>query len=704
MREEYIIKNIMSMVKHSGEKGIYIKDIERKLRLNKNNFKKFNSIMKKLENSLYIYIIKGQVYSIDRNAFLKLPITKLSNNFAFCEDDNHKYYIQGRLLKGAMLGDLCLIKPLNSSGGDTSEGEVVKIIQYAKKNYSGTVVSFASGIGVIPDTMNRFVFKVKFGLEKGAKVGDKVSFTIYKYANSHFDHIAEIVKVFGDSEKASVCCYAILDDNGIKKRFDKETLEESKSIYEKGITKNDIDKRLDLRNQNIFTIDAKESKDLDDAIYIYKTDDCYKLSVHIADVSHYIKRGSVIDNEAFDRATSVYYADSVIPMLPKEISNGICSLSEKEDRLAFSCFMDISFNGKLLGFEFKKTIINSKVKGVYSEINSILDKTCSKDILDKYKDVLGQIDILNELTDILIKRKELKGGLDIISEECKIIVDENKDPIDIVKRIRGKSERIIEECMILANESCATLGRKLDIPFIYRVHEKPKNSKIESLISLLKILNVPIPKNGLQDEDVSQKVFSDILNSVNGTSLSKVVNINVLRTMAKARYDVDPTGHYGLVLKNYSHFTSPIRRYPDLAVHRIMSDVLQGTEIEKIKKKYKKFVVVSSKHSSFKEVSASDCERQCEESYKAQYMRQFIGDTFKGVISGVVGMGVYVELDNTIEGLVRIEDFKDGYYVLQDNIKYVDTIRGDELFIGKEVEVILTNVNVALGQIDFTMK
>jgi len=702
MKEEYIIKTIMSLVKESGPRGIYVKEIERNLKLKKNEFKQFNRIMLNLYDKCFIYNKKEQIYFVDKDTFVQLPVVKISNSFAFCEDDELKYYIPGRLLSGSMVGDLCLIKPLKESKGETPEGEVVKILKYGDKNFSGTVVEIKNGIGIVPDNMSSFIFKVKFGMEKGAKEGNKVSFTMCKYGKSHFDHIVNVEKVFGDANKASVCCYAILDNNNIKKEFEKETITEAMDILENGITASDIEGRLDLRDCNIFTIDAKESKDLDDALDIYKTDKGYKLSVHIADVSHYIKRGSSLDNEGFERATSVYYANSVIPMFPKEISNGICSLSEKQDRLAFSCFMDIDFNGKLVGFEFKKTIINSKIKGIYSEINEILNKTGNAEIIDKYSVVMDKIDLLKELTDILIIKKIKKGGLEIVSEEAKIIINDAKDPIDIIKRERGKSERIVEECMVLANESCATFGKNLDIPFMYRVHEKPKSSKIESLIMLLKMLGQPY--SALLNDNIDQKVFSDILNGALGTNIEKVVHINVLRSMAKARYDTDAnTGHYGLALKNYSHFTSPIRRYPDLAVHRIMSDIVGGLSIEKAQKKYKKFMEVASKHSSKKEIEATDCERQCEDAYKAQYMSSHIGEEFKAIISGVAGMGVYVQLDNTVEGLVKTEYFKEGKYSLHDGIKYVNESNGDELYIGKEVDVILTRVNVALRQIDFEM-
>lgn len=701
MKEEYIIKNILLIVENSGISGIYVEDIKKQMKIKKNSTKQFNRIILKLIKNNYIYEVNKQIYSFRNSNLLKLQVTKLSNAFAFCEKDDVKYYIQGKFLNGAMLGDLCLVMPLKNKKGETPEGKVIKILEYSNNSYSGTVVNCVKGIAVVPDNMPNFMFKVKVGLEKGAKCGDKISFTIYKYAKSHFDHIAKINKIFGDSQKAFVCCSAIINSNDIEKKFSKMVLTEAKSIYKKGISSKDFENRIDLRKNNIFTIDAEESKDLDDALDIEKTNEFYELSVHIADVSHYITSGSELDKEAFQRASSVYYANYVIPMLPKEISNGICSLSQGDDRLTFSCFMKIDFSGNLMSFSFKKSVINSKVKGIYSEINSILNKTASDDILHKYQVVIDKICLLKELTDILIKKKKLKHGLEIKSDESKIIIDENNDPIDIKKKVRGFSERIVEECMILANESCATFAQNFKIPFVYRVHEKPKSNKIETLITLLKMLN--LEHRELLNDNVSQKVFSDILYNSVDTNFEKIVHTNVLRSMAKAKYDTDPIGHYGLVLQNYSHFTSPIRRYPDLAVHRIMTDVLNGISTDKIIKKYKKFALKVSKQSSLKELEVTSCERQCNDAFKAQYIKQFIGKTFKATISGIVSIGVYVQLENTVEGLVKIENFKNGNYILQNNVKYVNTLNGEELFIGKEIDVVLTRVSVPLGQVDFNM-
>ena len=572
----------------------------------------------------------------------------------------------------------------------------------ANRPFTGTVVRMNAGLGIVPDSMDGFTFKIKFDKVKGAKPGEKVSATICNKTETHFLHTAEILKIFGDSSKASVCCYAILDENNVKKRFDKDTLAESEKIFSEGISEKDFEGRLDLRGEKIFTIDAKESKDLDDAISIKKTDDGYVLGVHIADVSHYVVPKSKLDNEAFTRGTSVYYANSVIPMLPKELSNGICSLSEGEDRLAFSAFVELDSNCKVTKSYFKKSIINSNIKGIYSEINSILDDSADDEIKAKYEIVSNEINILNEMTDILIKNRTNRGALEIESSEAKLIIDEDGNPTDIIRRDRGKSERIVEECMLLANEASAFLARSLEIPFIYRVHENPPAKKVEGLIEVLSFLGVNT-KDLLKGE-VTPKVVAELLDNARGTEQEKIIHTQILRSLAKAKYTVEPLGHFGLVLDNYSHFTSPIRRYPDLVIHRILGDVVTGLSPEKIKKRYEKFAVVASTQSSLKEVAATEAERNCEDSYKAQYMSQFMGKQFEATVSSVTNFGVYVELDNTVEGLVKAENFPLGKFELINHCIYKNQLGEGQLSVGSKVRVSLIATNTSLGQVDFMIK
>ena len=342
-------------------------------------------------------------------------------------------------------------------------------------------------------------------------------------------------------------------------------------------------KRLDLRDLPIFTIDGADTKDIDDAISIERTEGGYKLGVHIADVSHYVTEGSPLDNDAFERGTSVYIADKVIPMLPKELSNGICSLNPGVDRLAFSCLMEISDKGTVKKYKFAKTVIRSRVQGVYSEVNSILDGTANAQIKRKYKDVIDCIPVMNELAQILIKKRKDRGAPDIKSSESKVICDENGICIDIKPRIQCVSEGIIEEFMLMANNSAAKVGMKKEIPFVYRVHENPPAEKIESLKTTLEALGInPLGIN----EKAEAKNFAKLLEETADDPKNIIINRIVLRTMAKAKYSEQPIGHFGLVMKEYAHFTSPIRRYADLSIHRILTDYVSRKGADKLKKKY----------------------------------------------------------------------------------------------------------------------
>ncbi|MEG2597579.1 MAG: VacB/RNase II family 3'-5' exoribonuclease, partial [Oscillospiraceae bacterium] len=380
----------------------------------------------------------------------------------------------------------------------------------------------------------------------------------------------------------------------------------------------------------------------------------------IADVSYYVRANTPLDEEAMRRGTSIYYANKVVPMLPKELSNGICSLNPNAERLAFSAIMTLSKDGKLMGYEFKKTVICSRVKGVYAEVNEILNGTADDSILKKYKDVLSMIPLMKELKDILGHNRKVRGAPDIDTAESKLILDENDWIIDIVPRKRGEAELIIEEFMLTANEAAATLAKKQEIPFVYRVHEFPDQDRLTTLHETLQALGIPTKE---MVGDVPAKVLSDILDEAKGKPCYPIVSRQVLRSMAKAKYCELPLGHYGLVLENYAQFTSPIRRYPDLTIHRILSDlVTKNRTIPEIKKTYGEYVKTSAAHSSATEIAAVRVERDCEDCYKAEYMESHIGETFDGLIASATSFGFYVSLANTVDGLVRAESLPDGQY------------------------------------------
>lgn len=696
MKKKEIVKLV---IKNLKRKNLTKAELIKNLKLKKSDYYNLDLSLNFLINEKTIFKLKNKYCYINRKGLYICKIVKIFNTYAFAENEDERFYIRGKLLKGALLNDVCLLKKISSFNAKTKEAEVVLILEHSSDLISGTVKNIRDFLYFIPDYMPKFSFKIKKGLTSGAKNNDKVMVSVFKHADNHFDHIVKVEKIFGNSCDPISCCNSVLAELNIKRRFNKDTLNEAKEIYNNfSITEEDIYNRVDLRDENIFTIDSKESKDLDDAISIKKEKDNYILGVHIADVSHYVKHNSKIDIEAFERGTSVYYTNSVLPMLPKELSNGICSLNPNEDRLSFSCFITVNHQGDIVDYHLQKTVINSKVKGIYSEINKIFDNTAEYDIIEKYKFLSNDLNLLKELYLVIDKKNYNKGILDISSVESKFIFDEENNIIDIQKRSEGLSEKIIEYCMILANEAVATFSREKNLPFLYRVHEKPDREKLLYLKNMF--LNM-----GIQN-DISNTQLSilKVLSNTKNTDLEDFVHKNILRSMQKARYDTTFIGHFGLNLENYSHFTSPIRRYPDLLIHRILTEfIYENNSIDYINKHYKKFCNQAAKQSSQKELLSVMAERKCESIYKAYFMKRFLGETFSGIISSVTNFGIYVELNNTVEGLVKIENFFDGHFEFVDDFKYINLDDLSEYKIGTRVNVKLINVSVSLGNIDFEL-
>lgn len=534
--------------------------------------------------------------------------------------------------------------------------------------------------------------------------GDKVLAELTKRGEHHADHRAKITAVFGSSEQAAVCAEAMLYINGVEVDFPNAVLDEARYAEHLGIPETEKQRRLDLRGEIIFTIDGADTKDIDDAVSVKKLADGWELGVHIADVSYYVKPNSELDKDAFSRGTSIYYANKVVPMLPKELSNGICSLNPQEDRLAFSCIMQLDGEGRLVKYKFSKSVIRSRVKGVYAEINQIFAaKENNTEILpelsEKYDGLIESLFLMKELAEILTKNKLDRGAPQLETSECKVILDENEVCIDVKARSQGKSELIIEEFMLMANTAAAKTARERNIPFVYRVHEDPAPEKITDLIETASLLNLKIP----HFTEIKAKHLSDILSEAKDSPLSPIINNLVLRSMAKAKYSEKPLGHFGLVLKDYAHFTSPIRRYPDLAIHRILTDLCYNKQSEEfMNKRYAGFAHDAAEQSSECELTAMRIERDCTDCYIAEYMHGHLGEEFEGIITSVTEFGFYVELPNTVEGLVMTESLPDGPYEF--NGRFSLTQNGKKAYsIGDRVKVICAAANVPSGKIDFTV-
>ena len=632
---------------------------------------------------------------------LLCKVVKLGKNFAFVmlEDGTSDIFIPGRFTKGAMPGDEVLVEKFEHPRMEGSDEGTILAVLTEKNDLVGTVRRVEGRLRFVPDDCPAITMPLARDCEGGAKDGDKVAVEILNRGNRQEDHRVGVAMRFGSSDEAKRCAKALLYAKDIRTRFPDKVREEAKKFEGAEISEKDCEGRMDLRALPIFTIDSAETKDIDDAVSLTRTSDGgFELGVHIADVSNYVKPGTELDNEAFSRATSVYYADQVVPMLPKALSNGICSLNENELRLAFSCLMRLDKDGNLTDYRFVKSIIRSRVKGVYAEINALLAGTADAETKAKYADVIDQLPAMKELYGHRARLRKERGCMDIESGEVKLILDENGRCIDVKKRTSGESESMIEEFMLLANQCAAHFARVKQIPFVYRVHEEPNAEKLERLHALLQACGI---NDHFAKEVPTPKELSAILEGVRGTPYEQIINTGMLRCMSKALYEEKPKGHYGLVLKDYAHFTSPIRRYPDLAIHRIMTDLLKGTEKETMILRYTDFAERASKQSSEREVVAMQIERKAEDCYKAEYARRHLGECYEGTISGVTQRGLFIELDNGVEGFVPASSLTPSGTSLTEGVRLTDPASGKSWSLGDKMMITIVRADVNLGKIDF---
>ena len=632
---------------------------------------------------------------------LPCKVVKLGKNFAFVmlEDESGDIFIPGRFTRGAMPGDSVLVEKFahpRVEGSD--EGEILAVLEQ-KNDMVGTVRRIEGRLKFVPDDCPAISMTIQRDCEGGAKDGDKVAVEILQRGTRQEDHRVGVSMRFGSCEEAKRCAKALLYAKDIHTRFPEKVRDEAKKFEDMTVSEEDCKGRMDLRALPIFTIDSAETKDIDDAISLMKTQNGgYELGVHIADVSHYVRPDTALDKEAYERATSIYYADKVIPMLPTQLSNGICSLNEGEERLAFSCLMQLDESGNIHSYQFVKSVIRSRVKGVYKEINALLDGSNDPALVTKYKDVMAQLPAMTELYEKRLALRKARGAMDIESDEAKLVMDEEGRCVDIVKRTRGVSECMIEEFMLLANQCAAHFARVKQIPFVYRVHEEPNAEKLERLHALLQACGI----NDHFAKDVpTPKELSAILEGVRGGPYEQIINTGMLRCMSKAVYEEKPKGHYGLVLKDYAHFTSPIRRYPDLAIHRMMTDLLSGTDKETMIVRYTDFAEKASKQSSEREVLAMQIERKAEDCYKAEYARRHLGECYEGRISGVTQRGIFVELENGVEGFVPASSLTATGTTLTEGIRLSDPASGKTWSLGDSMMITIVRADINLGKVDF---
>ena len=625
---------------------------------------------------------------------------RLARSFGFIADEEGtEYFVPGKFLMGSMPGDRVLARRLEARS-ESPEAEVTAILEESESSQiTGKIVTGEGGLYFLADTMSSTPLHIDYRESVHYAVGDKVLAVLTQRGRRHMEHRVKIILNFGTADNAENCMAAKIAGMDIPVEFPAEVLREAEKLAAAGVTAFDMEGRCDLRGDVIFTIDGASSKDLDDAVSIRRTDKGWELGVHIADVSHYVRPNSRLDAEAFERGTSIYYADKVIPMLPPALSNGICSLNGGEDRLACSALMEISAEGDLLDAKFCKSVINSRVRGVYSECNEILEGSANDEILAKYAPVMESLQELDRLTQVLEQRRIQRGAPELESTETAVVLDENGICVGIVPRIAGRSEGIIEACMLMANQAAARLARTVGIPLVYRVHEDPAPERVAALKEMLCKLGQPCP----DFDEASPRDMQQILNDARDKSCFPIVNKLTLRSMAKARYSHEPLGHFGLALRDYAHFTSPIRRYPDLVVHRILSDYLDEAGKDWLCKRYGRFTENAAEHSSAMEVRAVAVERDADDCYAAEFMLSHVGETFHGIISSVTDFGIYVTLDNYVEGLLHINDMQEGSYEIEDGWYLKESFTGRTYRLGEELTVLCAKADVNSGKIDFVL-
>lgn len=621
----------------------------------------FSEELRKLVDDVVVYHSNKDKYMMLEKSHLRKGVMRANKKgFGFVEVENLEddVYVAQENMNGAIHDDIVLVEITSKMTLDRLEGRILRILKRQVERYIGEINFDKKGIGYITLDDSKIKLNIQVPRDKAMNAvdGHKVVVELVKKVNNS-KYQGKVIDIIGHKNDPGVDILSIIYKYNINTSFPDDVKEEVKNISME-VLPEETEGRRDLRDMEIFTIDGDDTKDIDDAISIEKfANGHYKLGVHIADVSYYVKEGSPLDNEAMERGTSVYLVDRVIPMLPHELSNGICSLNPNVDRLAISCIMEFDSTGKQVDYEIFPSVIRSRIQMTYKKVNSILEKNI---IPEGYEPYVQSLRLMAELAVILREVKNKRGYINFDVDEAKILVDENCKPVEITVRERGIGENLIEDFMIAANECVATHIYFMNLPFIYRVHEVPKEEKIREFLTFIGNLGYQVPGD---IKDTRPTTIQRILKLLEDKPEYKILSSLLLRSMQKAVYKPENLGHYGLASPCYTHFTSPIRRYPDTTVHRLLHTYLfeRKMDMSTIRKWEEKLVYIAE-HSSSRERASVDCEREVEDLKMAEYMEEHIGEEFEGMISSVTSFGMFVELDNLIEGLVPLRDMPDFFH------------------------------------------
>ena len=700
-----IKKALIEFMREEAYRPMDIQELVAVFDINENEYRAFKKTLKTMEKEGLIIRTKKDKFALPERLGLiigTLQAHAKGYGFLIPEKEGEKdVFIPSSFINGAMNGDKILVQiTREDKNGKKREGEVVQIIERGNSKIIGVYEDSRNfGFVVAEDTrISQDIFVPKRD-RNGAKDGDIVVVKITKWPDKRRSPEGEVIEVLGQKGDKGLDILTIIKKFGLPEEFPQKVLDYANTI-EETIDEKEIKRRVDLRDVKMVTIDGEDAKDLDDAVSIERlSDGKYKLGVHIADVSHYVREKNPLDKEALKRGTSVYLIDRVIPMLPKKLSNGICSLNPRVDRLALSCFMIIDSKGKVLDHEIMESVIRTNERMTYTDVTKIL-RDNDEELINRYADVVDDFRAMEELCKILNEKRAKRGAIDFEFEESKIILDMTGKPIDIKPYEREIANRIIEEFMLVCNETVAEEMFWANLPFVYRIHEEPDEEKLEKFKEFIYNLGYAIRWNG----EIKPRNLQEILDKVHGKKEETVVSTLLLRSMMQARYSPECTGHFGLAAKYYCHFTSPIRRYPDLQIHRIIKEYLNGKIDEKRTKKLTTLVDYASKQSSEMERTAQQAEREVDDLKKAEYMLDRLGEEFEGIVSSVTSFGMFVELPNTIEGLVHITALDDDYYIYDENHLCLIGERTKNVYrLGDSVKVKCSKVDIPNREIFFEL-
>lgn len=697
-----LIEKIMEILSAHSYKPMNTDELANVLGLEKNEKKELRKVIDGLmKDGLVIKIKKEKIVLPEEYGVYtgRIDVNKRGFGFVARGEGKEDIFVPENAMKTAMHGDKVQVKVMRENAGSRrAEGEVLQIIERKNNKIIGVYEeSKAFGFVVPEDTkMHHDVFINKKN-RNYAENGDVVVVEITKWPEKGRNPEGLITEILGKKGDKGVDILTVVKKYNLPEEFSPEVIGYTDRIPEE-VPEKEIERRRDLRQEMIMTIDGADAKDLDDAVSVFRLENGnYKLSVHIADVTHFVKEGSPIDKEAFKRATSVYLLDLVIPMLPKKLSNNLCSLNPYEPKLTLSCDMIIDPQGKVVEYDIYESIIESKLRATYADVTRVLNGEMDE-TLEKYKEFVPMIKDMEELQHILEKKRERRGAIEFDFPESKITLDKLGKPVDVSLYPREISNKMIEEFMLACNETVAEHMFWAHVPFIYRIHEEPDEEKLKAFTEFSFNLGYPVKLYA----GVQPKMLQEILEKVKGQPAEPVLSKLLLRSMMQARYAPENIGHFGLAATYYSHFTSPIRRYPDLQIHRIIKEFLNGELDEKRAKKLIPIVAEASKQASEMERVAVEAERELDALKKAEFMKNHVGETFEGIISSVTNFGLFVELPNTIEGLIHITSLYDDYYVYDD--RYMTLIgerSGKKFSLGEKIEVLVSNVNLDSREIFF---